>query len=193
MALEFPQNPTNGQIYSDFYWDDTAQIWRRLVDAKTLGNLEDVNISSVAAGNSIVYNDVSEQWENQTLSYTYDINDLTSLDSDDIITAPNYDIDVIDSTSPGTFNLDFSSGEGLVNMSINETTTFTGSNYKAGSIKTVRIVNQNVSDITLNFPAGWTFVGLTPTEITGSKTAILTMTSFTNAESGCVAAYIEEL
>lgn len=28
MPLDFPTNPTNGQVYDRFYWDETAGIWR---------------------------------------------------------------------------------------------------------------------------------------------------------------------
>jgi hypothetical protein len=37
MALNFPDSPTNGQIYEGFYWDNTAGIWKYVVDDFDLG------------------------------------------------------------------------------------------------------------------------------------------------------------
>lgn len=189
-ALEFPSDPTNGQIVNGFVWDGTQQIWRRDV-SRYLDDIRDVALDTPVNGDSLVYD--GTDWVNQTLSYSYDINDLTSLDSDDIIIAPNYDIDVTSSTDPGTFNFDFSSGTGLFDISTNGALTFTGSNYKTGAIKTARIVNSTASNQTLTFPANWKFVGIKPTTIKASKLGILTITSFTTSDTGCVAAYVEEL
>jgi hypothetical protein len=193
MALDFPSSPTDGQVYESFYWDDTAGIWRRQLTVTEIDDLDDVAISSPTDGDFLVYDDSSGDWVNETISYSYDINDLTSLDSDNIIVAPNYDIDVTSSTNPGTFDFNFSSGTGLFTISTNGSLTFTGSNYKAGGIKTARIANSTASSQTLTFPANWKFVGIKPTLINANKIGILTLTSFTTSDTGCVAAYIEEL
>lgn len=191
MALDFPAEPEDGDVHDNFYWDATAGIWRRLLTVTYLDNIQDVSADSPADNDLLVYDDATSQWVSQEV--TYSINDLTSLDSDNIVTAPNYDIDVTTSNNPGTLNLDFSDGTGLVDVSITSALTFTGNNYRPGAIKTIRIVNNGASALNLNFPSNWVFVGLKPTSIFTGKNGILTMTSFTSSDTGCVAAYIEEL
>jgi hypothetical protein len=189
-ALEFPSDPEDGQIENGFIWDAATGIWKKDV-SRSINDLHDVEISSPADGDFLIYDETNTEWINQAI--TYDINDLTSLDSDDIIIAPNYDIDVTTVSNPGTYNFDFSSGTGLFDISTNAAITFTGSNYKAGAIKTARIVNSTASNKTMTFPANWKFVGIKPTTLKASKTGILTITSFTTEDTGCVAAYVEEL
>lgn len=193
MALDFPSDPTDGQQYDNFYWDASAGIWRRQLTVTQLDDLNNVEVPTPTDGDFLVYDDVAGQWVNETITYSYDINDLTSLDSDNIITAPNYDIDITTSANPGTLNFDFSAATGLYDISIDEALTITGSNYRAGAIKTARIVNAGVADQTFSYPANWKFVGIIPTSISAGKTGILTVTSFTTSDTGCVAAYIEEL
>lgn len=86
--------------------------------------------------------------------------------------------------------IDFT-GSGLLNHSIGSgagTVTYTGANYAAGTSITVRVTN-DASNCNLNFPSQWKFVGYKPTVILANKTAILSITSFTNAADGCVAAW----
>ena len=33
MALDFPTSPTDGQIYNNYYWDNTNSVWRLLGDS----------------------------------------------------------------------------------------------------------------------------------------------------------------
>ena len=191
MALDFPSSPNDGDTYDNFYWDEAAGIWRRQLTITEFDDLSDVTVPSPSDGDLLVYDDASGEWVNEAV--TYAIDDLTSVDSSSIISAPNYDIDVTSSTSPGTFDLDFSSDTGLYSIEIDEALTLTGSNYIAGGIKTLRIVNTGASDRTLSYPANWTIVGIVPTSVSAGKTGIFTVTSFTTADTGCVAAYIEEL
>ena len=121
-----------------------------------------------------------------------DINDLTDVNSTRIITAPNYNINVTSVTNPETYNITFGSGTGLVDLTTNIPIFFTGTGYVPGGIKTIKILNTSASLIDLIFPEGWIFVGDKPITMTGSKTGILTVTSFTSLASGVVAAYIEE-
>ncbi len=193
MPLDFPSSPVNGQVYNGYYWDASSGVWRKQFTFTDLTDLDDVTISSPAEGQFLVYDGPTSQWKNETITYSYSINDLTSLNSTSIITAPNYDIGVTTSTNPGTYNLDFSGGTGLFNISTNGALTFTGSNYRAGAIKTARIANSTASAQNLTFPANWKFVGVKPTTIKASKVGVLTITSFTTADTGCIAAYTEEL
>lgn len=194
MALNFPTNPSDGDIYEDFYWDDAAGIWRRQLSITNLDDINDVSATTPTDGDFLTYDDATGNWINETVTYSYDINDLTSLDSSSIITAPNYDIDVTTATNdPGTLNLDFSDGTGLIDVNVESDLTFTGSNYRAGAIKTIRITSNASADTNLTFPAGWVFVGIKPTTKTKDVTSILTITSFGTTEGDCVAAHIEEL
>ena len=104
-----------------------------------------------------------------------------------IVSAPNYDIGLTTSNSD-SIALNFSSETGLYTRSAAGTVTITASNYRAGSIKTVRIVAGG-SSRTLNFPTNWVFVGTKPTTISANKTGMLTVTSFGTTEADCVAAW----
>lgn len=120
------------------------------------------------------------------------IDDLTDVDSSRIIRAPNYEIDVTTQTNPTILAISFNSGTGLIDVSTNTELSITGSNYSPGAIKTVKIFNSAITNLNLFFPGNWIFVGEKPTEIIAQKTAILTVTSFTSSDTGCVAAYVEE-
>jgi len=120
------------------------------------------------------------------------IDNLVSVNSSRIITAPNYNINVTNSTNPTSFAVIFNSGNGLVRILIENSLSFTGSGYVAGGIKTIQIENTSSTNRSLSFPADWIFVGDKPTEITANKVSILTLTSFSSSASGVVAAYIEE-
>jgi hypothetical protein len=107
-----------------------------------------------------------------------------------IITANNVAINVTALATSGTIDLDFNGAGYRTMANITGTTTFTASNYSAGETVTVRIINGSASTTrTINFPAGWVFVGPEPTNIAPLKTGILTITSFGTTEADCVAAW----
>ena len=89
-----------------------------------------------------------------------------------------------------TTALDFSSNE-VQTISISANTTFTGSNYSAGSSKSVKITT-DATTRTLTFPTGWKFIGTEPTDQAGSKVGILTLTCYGTTESDVVCAYAVE-
>lgn len=62
MALNFPNNPADGDTYEDFYYDATAGIWRKKLSVTTIGDLNDVNISNPQAEETLVYNGTA--WTN---------------------------------------------------------------------------------------------------------------------------------
>lgn len=70
MALDFPANPENGDTYNNFYWDESAGIWRRVLtvtnlsdlDSKPINDLDDVSISSPSDGDILQYD--GENWSN---------------------------------------------------------------------------------------------------------------------------------
>ena len=77
-------------------------------------------------------------------------------------------------------------------MGFSATLTLTTSNRATGRSKTLKMSNTSGSTQTLNFPAGWIFVGAKPTDIAGNKTAILTCTCFGTADTDIVSAYAVE-
>jgi len=107
-----------------------------------------------------------------------------------VVTADNYDINVT-TLGSDSIALNFSAETGFYTRAAAGTITFTASNYRAGSIKTVRII-PGASNRTLNFPTNWVFVGPKPTLSSANKTGILTVTSFGTTEADCVAAWAEE-
>jgi hypothetical protein len=68
MALNFPNSPTDGQIYENFYWDATAGIWRRQLTVTELNDLFDVDAPSPANEDIIIYNNTSGKWEPANVS-----------------------------------------------------------------------------------------------------------------------------
>jgi hypothetical protein len=109
-----------------------------------------------------------------------------------IVKANNYDISVI-TLSSDTVALDFSSGTGLgYRSAVAGDLTFTGSNYRAGAIKTVVLTN-GASARNLTFPSSWIFVGTKPTSLAASKTAVLTVTSLGTTEAACVAGWAVQI
>ena len=94
-----------------------------------------------------------------------------------------------DLSTSGT-DVDFTEDQ-LQEISISANTTFTGTGYAIGKSKTLKITTDGTLR-TLAFPAGWVFVGIKPTDQAASKTGILTLTCFTAAEAGVVAAYSVE-
>jgi hypothetical protein len=104
-----------------------------------------------------------------------------------IVEADNYDIGLTTLASD-SIALNFSGETGLYTRTAAGNITFTASNYRVGSIKTVRVI-PGASLRNLTFPAGWVFVGIKPASVAANKTGILTVTSFGTTEGDCVAAW----
>ena len=96
---------------------------------------------------------------------------------------------LIHDTSATATTLNFAQDQ-LQTISISVNTTFATSGVAVGKSKTIKILN-NATLHTLAFPA-WKFVGAKPTDIAGSKTAILTLTCFGSADADIVAGYAVE-
>ena len=92
--------------------------------------------------------------------------------------------------STATTALDFANDE-LQEISIVADTTFTCTGYVAGKSKSIKITT-DATLRTLTFPAAWRFVGPKPIDQAASKIGMLTITSYTAAEAGIVAAYAVE-
>lgn len=66
MALDFPTNPTDGQIYGNYQYDDANNVWKLLpAPLQQLKNLGDVDVTSPSAGELLAYNAGTNKWENQ--------------------------------------------------------------------------------------------------------------------------------
>lgn len=55
MALNFPTNPVDGQIYENFRWNEIVGVWQVYAPI-TLDELEDVSSPSPNSGDLISYN-----------------------------------------------------------------------------------------------------------------------------------------
>ena len=89
----------------------------------------------------------------------------------------------------GTVSLDFATNEIALMPAMTGAVTFTGTNYTAGSTKTIRILTGGTG-YGLTFPSGWLFVGSTaPITLNANKTAILTLISMGTTEADVVASY----
>ena len=84
-------------------------------------------------------------------------------------------------------DIDFSEPD-IQTISIAATTTFTTSNRAAGKTKTLRIITDG-TERTLNFPAGWNFVGTVPTSQAASTTGLLKLINYGTTDAFIVASY----
>tara|TARA_R110001583_G_scaffold137769_2_gene289348 strand:- start:977 stop:2053 length:1077 start_codon:yes stop_codon:yes gene_type:complete len=108
------------------------------------------------------------------------VSDLTSLS---LSSANNIAWNV---TTSGV-DIDFSEPD-IQTISIAATTTFTTSNRAAGKTKTLRIITDG-TERTLNFPAGWNFVGTAPTSQAASTTGLLKLINYGTTDAFIVASY----
>lgn len=75
VALDFPANPFDGQVYEQFFWDATAGIWRNRQIVAKLDNLADVNAPSPAVNNKLKWNGTA--W----IPGSDDLNSLTNVNA----------------------------------------------------------------------------------------------------------------
>lgn len=74
MALNFPSSPADGDIYDNFVWDATSEVWRP--NRGTLASLNDVSLTSLAEGDHLYYsggtwvNGATGYYLKETLFYT---------------------------------------------------------------------------------------------------------------------------
>jgi hypothetical protein len=90
-----------------------------------------------------------------------------------------------------TVTLDFRE-EALRTVTLTGDVIFAASNLAIGRSVAIRIIDDG-SARGLTFNANWTFVGAAPpANMTAGKTAVLSLTSFTAADTGVVAAFAQE-
>lgn len=77
MALDFPVNPSDGDIYSGFIWVEAQGAWRKIQQILTLDtNISDVEITSPTSGQALTYD--GTKWVNATPAS--DLPSLTDVD-----------------------------------------------------------------------------------------------------------------
>jgi hypothetical protein len=63
MPLDFPADPDDGDLYEDFYWSESAGIWRRqLSTVENIDDLDNVDAVDPADGDILVYSSSSDTW-----------------------------------------------------------------------------------------------------------------------------------
>lgn len=62
MALNFPINPTNGDQYEGFSWNESVGAWQRLSLLFQINELTDVNTPTPIEGDLLYYD--GSQWIN---------------------------------------------------------------------------------------------------------------------------------
>ena len=57
MALDFPDSPTDGQVYGGFTWDNTAGLWRVRGNALSPAGVSGVTgtVATTTDGNDTIY------------------------------------------------------------------------------------------------------------------------------------------
>jgi hypothetical protein len=68
MALNFPANPTDGQVYESYTYDAAKGVWKKTVAAVTLNAISDVNVPSPSEGDIIIYTTDGNVWVNEPLN-----------------------------------------------------------------------------------------------------------------------------
>jgi len=145
-----------------------------------------VTIPAIGSNDVFVMEAFGQTLTNKTLGSSTSLGATLDAAGNDIDNLQNL---INDLSTSGT-DIDFDEDQ-LQEISIAANTTFTGVNYAIGKSKTVKITTDG-SLRTLAFPNDWVFVGSKPTDQQASKTGILSLTSFTAAEAGVVAAYAVE-
>jgi hypothetical protein len=64
-ALDFPNDPINGQFYQGYVYNETRNVWNKTFSSgATIGSLDDVFIYDPGANDSLFYNNITASWEN---------------------------------------------------------------------------------------------------------------------------------
>lgn len=169
MALDFPNNPSNGDIFQGYVYDATRQVWDiKLIADQNLEDLDNVNVTTPADGQALIYDADNTEWI-----------------AGDVASGPA-PAKIIDSNS---INIDFSDGIELEKRTVTGDVTFTGSNYTSGVKKTIYLEGDTVQR-DLAFPNDWTFLTDKPTAIGADKNNILDLNSFGTSASSTVAIWL---
>ena len=161
----------------------SVNLYSRDLETQLAGQYSKVELTKVGSDDWILSGDLN-----------FALLDETALDPDfeDIVSAPNYDIDVTTESNGNSIAINFAGGTGLTRKTITANTTFSGQNYRPGAIKTI-LVQNGAGDKALTFPNNWTFLGQKPASISADKVGILSATSFGNSDLEVVASWVVEV
>lgn len=96
----------------------------------------------------------------------------------------------VDALSGTSVSIDFNKSP-FKTLTLSGTTTFTTANLAAGTSVTLTVLADG-STRTLSFPGTWKWVTTTPSSLTASKTAVLTLLSKSTTDASVVAAWAAE-
>ena len=167
MALDFPLNPSDGDIYGNFVWDETLDAWKRrpLPPVINIGDLGGVDTTGVEDGQALVYSASTSEWVAGDVATS---GSVKTLSSDSIV-------------------LDFSDTIPLETRTLAGDVTFSASTYLAGASKKISVTNNTGSPVLASFPTNWKFLNDKPTKIGDGATNILEVESFGTTESSVTA------
>lgn len=163
-----PASPTAGDWWIDsstlqlfaYYYDGDSSQWVGVVSGAPDQVLAGINAASPVT------------WDSGTLTIGFDRT-----------------LAVGTTTYAATVTLDMATLNGLYRtITLTGNVTFASSNRAAGRSVTLRLL-PDASARTLTFPAGWVFLGTTPTTLAANKTAVLSITFFGTADTDAVCAY----
>lgn len=168
MALDFPLNPADGDIYGNFVWDETLDAWKRrpLPPVINIGDLGGVDTAGVEDGQALVYSASTSEWVPGSA-------------------APSG----INIQSSNSVAIDFSDNVPFEKRVVSGDIVFTGSNYSEGITKQILLEGDSVKR-NLTFPAEWNFVNNDkPVSIGANKDNLLSLYSFGTSESNVIATW----
>jgi len=146
MALDFPSDPDDGDEYEEFYWDESAGIWRRQPSVTNLESLNDVTITSPENFQALVYNSSpTPGWTNQAIDLDFSEDFSPRLLTETTTRTANYTIALTDINKVVPMN-----GTSLVvTIPTNDSVAF-----PLGSV--VAVYNLSSSDVTVSGDVGVT-------------------------------------
>jgi len=169
MPLNFPDNPSDGDIFQGYVYDDAREVWDvKLIADQNLEDLDNVNIVTPTDGQALIYDTTNTEWI---------AGDVASGPAPAKIIASN------------SIAVDFSDGIELETRTVTGNVTFTGSNYTSGVKKTIYLDGDTVQR-SLTFPNEWTFITDKPTAIGANKNNILDLNSFGTSASTTVGIWL---
>jgi hypothetical protein len=71
MSLNFPDEPSDGDIFEGYVYNATRNVWDvKLPSDNNIEDLNNVNLTSPANGQALVYNTTSSNWVNQNQTFS---------------------------------------------------------------------------------------------------------------------------
>jgi len=171
MSLNFPDEPSDGDIFQGYIYDATRGVWDvKLIADQNLEDLDNVNVVAPVDGQALIYDAANTEWISGDVASGPAPTKIVASDSIDV---------------------DFSDGIELEKRAVAGDVTFTGSNYTSGVKKTIYLEGDTVQR-SLTFPNEWTFLTDRPTAIGADRKNILDLNSFGTSASTTVGIWLGE-